>query len=240
MNRWRGLALAALTLALLAFFVLEGSDTLSYVESRLATTAIPTMTPVALIPPTIPAALTPTPTQPPTATPPATPTPTPTPIPPTEPVRLSIPAIGLDAAIEPVHWSLEMTAEGEQWVWQVPNHRAVGWHDTSACLGAGGNTVLNGHNYGYGEVFRDLYKVQVGDPISVTGANGFVYPYRVTERYLLEEGNQPLGVRQQNASLVAETADERLTLVTCHPYGSTRYRLVVVAHPAGDPVPAGE
>ncbi|MBL7063990.1 MAG: hypothetical protein ISS49_07240 [Anaerolineae bacterium] len=25
--------------------------------------------------------------------------------------------------------------------------------------------------------------------------------------------------------------DERLTLVTCHPYGSLRYRLIVVAHP---------
>ncbi len=237
MNRWRMMALAALMLALFAFLALEGEAALSYVESRLATTAIPTTTPVRRLPPTVPPPPTPTLTPVPTATPLPSPTPTPTPIPPTEPTRLRIPSIGLDAPVEAVHWALEETAGGTQWVWQVPNHRAVGWHDTSACLGAKGNTVLNGHNYGYGEVFRDLYKVQVGDVISVTGANGLVYPYRVEERYLLEEGNQPLGVRQQNASFVAETDDERLTLVTCHPYGSTRYRLIVVARPAGPPVP---
>ena len=226
MRRWRWMSLAAFFAALVLFLLLEGGAALSYVESRLATTAIPTMTPVLL--PTLPVPPTPTPTPLPTATPLPTPRPTATPLPPSEPAHLRIPAIGLDAPIEPVHW----TTDDGRWVWQVPHHRAVGWHDTSACLGAGGNTVLNGHNYGYGEVFRDLYKVQVGDLISVTGANGLTYTYRVEERYLLEEGGQPLGVRQQNASLIAASEDERLTLVTCHPYGSTRYRLIVVARPA--------
>ncbi len=223
-RRWAGIGFLFLTIAF--FLLVESKAALPYIESRLATTAIPTIT------------LSPPPKSSPTAspttprpTPPPTSVPTATPIPPTEPVYLNIPAIALEAPIEPVHWMTKTTATGVTWVWQVPNHRAVGWHDTSACLGAGGNTVLNGHNYGYGEVFRNLYKLRIGDLISVTGANGFTYTYRIVERYLLEEGNQPLSVRQQNASLAAETTDERLTLITCHPYGSTRYRLVIVARP---------
>jgi sortase (surface protein transpeptidase) len=39
-------------------------------------------------------------------------------------------------------------------------------------------------------------------------------------------------VRLRNAEYIAPTADERLTLVTCHPYGSLRNRLVIIAYPA--------
>ncbi len=43
---------------------------------------------------------------------------------------------------------------------------------------------------------------------------------------------QPLEVRQANARYIQPTDDERVTLVTCHPYGSTRFRLIVIARPA--------
>jgi sortase (surface protein transpeptidase) len=53
----------------------------------------------------------------------------------------------------------------------------------------------------------------------------------VTEVLILPEAGQPLEVRIENAYYVLPTDDERLTLVTCHPYGSLRNRLIVIAHP---------
>jgi len=93
-----------------------------------------------------------------------------------------------------------------------------------------GNTVLNGHNTTYGEVFRDLYKLEAGDSIIVY-AGDVPYTYTVSEVLILPEAGQPLEVRRQNARYIQPTGDERLTLVTCHPYGSLRYRLVLIAHP---------
>jgi sortase (surface protein transpeptidase) len=53
----------------------------------------------------------------------------------------------------------------------------------------------------------------------------------VSETLILPEAGQPLGVRRENARYVMPTDDERLTLVTCHPYGSLRNRLIVIARP---------
>jgi len=107
---------------------------------------------------------------------------------------------------------------------------AAGWHETSAPLGVPGNTVLNGHNTTHGEIFRDLYTLEVGDAIIVYSGDT-LYAYAVTEILILPEGGQPLEVRIENARYILPTDDERLTLVTCHPYGSLRYRLIVIAHP---------
>jgi sortase A len=46
----------------------------------------------------------------------------------------------------------------------------------------------------------------------------------------LEEGEKS-AVRLENASWIAKTSDERLTLVTCWPYDTNTHRLVVVASP---------
>ena len=117
-------------------------------------------------------------------------------------------------------------------MWNVPEYRAAGWHETSAYLGLPGNTVLNGHNTSAGEVFRDLYKVPVGALVMVSSEDGEEFAYRVKEKYILPEAGQPLEVRLQNARYVQETPDERLTLVTCHPYGSLANRLIIIAVPA--------
>ena len=93
-----------------------------------------------------------------------------------------------------------------------------------------GNTVLNGHNTTHGEVFRDLYTLQVGDAITIY-AGDVPHTYAITETLILPEAGQPLEVRLENARYILPTDDERLTLVTCHPYGSLRYRLIVIARP---------
>jgi LPXTG-site transpeptidase (sortase) family protein len=108
--------------------------------------------------------------------------------------------------------------------------RAAGWHEGSAALGVPGNTVLNGHNAGHGEVFRNLYKLEAGDPVIVYSGET-PYLYAVSQVLLLQEVDQPLQVRRRNARYIEPTADDRLTLVTCHPYASLRYRLIVIARP---------
>jgi sortase A len=107
---------------------------------------------------------------------------------------------------------------------------AAGWHETTASLGVPGNTVLSGHNTGNGEVFRDLYTLEAGDTITVY-ADGAPHTYSIDEILILPEAGQPLEVRLENARYILPTDDERLTLVTCHPYGSLRYRLLVIARP---------
>jgi LPXTG-site transpeptidase (sortase) family protein len=116
-------------------------------------------------------------------------------------------------------------------MWDLPETRAAGWHETSAPPGIPGNTVLNGHNTGKGEVFRDLYKLDIGDEI-VLYANDVSYTYTISETLVLPEAGQPLTVRIENARYILPTEDERLTLVTCHPYGSLRNRLIVIARPS--------
>lgn len=209
-----------------------------YVDSRLASfPTTPTLTPAAgylvASSPTAagvahPSAPTPDLTRTPAPALTHTPTLTPTPALPT---RIIIPAIGVDAPVVPVSWQAVEVDGQMQTAWEVPALYAAGWHEASAPLGVGGNTVLNGHNTSNGEVFRDLYTLDAGDTITVYSEDT-PYAYAVTEILLLPEAGQPLDVRLDNARYILPTNDERLTLVTCHPYGSLRYRLIVIAQPA--------
>lgn len=163
---------------------------------------------------------------------PAMPQPTATPQPQGSlPVRIRISDIRLEAPVVAIDWEVVETVDGVQGIWQVPNWRAAGWHNTSALLGVPGNTVLNGHNTTYGEVFRDLYKLKEGAEILIDGEDGLTYAYVIESLYILKEANQPLEVRLENARYILPTTDERLTLVTCHPYGSIQNRLIVIARP---------
>lgn len=153
------------------------------------------------------------------------------------PTRIRISAIRLDAPVAPIDWEVIETTAGAQGIWKVPDWRAAGWHNTSALLGVPGNTVLNGHNTTYGEVFRDLYKLQEGAEIVLEGEDSSTYTYTVESLYILKEANQPLEVRLENARYILPTMDERLTLVTCHPYGSIQNRLIVIARPAPASLP---
>jgi len=146
------------------------------------------------------------------------------------PSRIVIPVLGVDGPVVPV--SLEkMEVEGQmQSVWGVPDERAAGWHESSASLGETGNMVLNGHNTNNGEIFRDLYTLDAGEEIIVYSGE-ISRTYAVSQILILPEGGQRLEVRLANARYVLPTDDERLTLVTCHPYGSLRNRLIVIARP---------
>ncbi len=94
-----------------------------------------------------------------------------------------------------------------------------------------GNTVLNGHNTTRGEVFRDLHKLEPGGEILLDTEADRTLTYIIAEKLILPEAGQPLEVRIKNASYAQPTEDERLTLVTCHPYGSLANRLIIIAYP---------
>ena len=234
----KGLGLVAQVLVWsgLLLLLIGGLLAYPYVSSRL-TVFPPTPTPLpSTAPPPTVTSVPPTPTFPHTHTPTLTHTCTPTnqPTNPAPPTRILIPAIGVDAPVVPVSWHAVEVSGQTQAAWDVPAMYAAGWHETSAPLGVPGNTVLNGHNTTNGEVFRDLYTLEIEDTITVY-ADDASYTYAVTETLLLPEAGQPLDVRRQNARYVMPTGDERLTLVTCHPYGSLRYRLIVIARPVATP-----
>lgn len=205
-------------------------------------TTTPTAAPSATRTPTEPPTATPTPTEDsslvvvaPSATPATSSGPAPTvvyPIGP-PPVRLLIPSIGVDIPVVTVG-TVKQSVGGQVYeVWDTaPN--AGAYHKTSAPPGYIGNTVINGHRDIHGKVFADLDKVRVGDPITLlTEEHEFVYI--VSEILEVPEKYASAEQRAENQRLIGYMPEERLTLITCTPYGTNLNRLLIIAHPAGQP-----
>ncbi len=148
-------------------------------------------------------------------------------------MRLSIPALEMDASIQPVGLISQFVGDRPVQQWSVPDEYAAGWHDTSALPGQQGNIVLNGHNNVHGAVFRDLADLSAGEQIILYDDN-HSYVYEVTQVELLKERGQPLKVRKMNARWILPTSDERLTIVTCWPNTTNSHRLVVIAQLVDD------
>ena len=146
------------------------------------------------------------------------------------PDRIVIDSIKLDApVIIAANKSIELK---DQWFdqWLAPDEFAVGWHDHSAPLGIPGNTVLNGHHNEFGEVFGNLVNLEDGDLIRVYSGNKSFW-FEVSEMMVLNEREASIEKRMENAKWIGETADERLTLVTCWPKRNNTHRLIVIAYP---------
>lgn len=174
----------------------------------------------------------------PTATPAATaasdaaptdaPPPTPKPKMP-KPTHLTIPAIKVDSDVIEVGVS-PIEIDGQQaYIWDVAPY-AVGHNFSSADPGEGENVVLTGHDDWQGEVFKNLYKLKKGDQLTVQAGDRQI-GYHVDDILLLPEVGQPLEKRIENAKFIGTTGDERLTLVTCWPYGVDDHRVIVIARP---------
>jgi sortase A len=149
---------------------------------------------------------------------------------PENPVRIAISSIGLDAPIVPAEIDFKNIAGKEYMQWFVPDEFASGWHSTSAKLGETGNTVLNGHHNAFGEVFKSLSEVNVGDIIQVDSERSR-FSYQITNKMILPEKYEQLDVRMNNAQWILPSNDERLTLISCWPYESNTHRLIIVAQP---------
>lgn len=148
------------------------------------------------------------------------------------PIRLVIPAIRLDAPILVAERQVIQLSGEEYLQWKVPEQYSAGWHENSAMLGQVGNTVLNGHNNRYGEVFAHLEDLNAGDVIRVYSEQN-IYEYIIANKMILPEKYEELDIRMNNARWILPSEDERLTLISCWPFNSNTHRLVLVASPVG-------
>lgn len=106
----------------------------------------------------------------------------------------------------------------------------------SAMPGQIGNLVITGHSAGdiysnnqYKFIFSGLERLNAGDLVYID-YQGTRYTYSVTKKETVEPTNV--------AALVYETNKPMLTLITCTPLGTSRYRLLVTAEQV-NPVPSG-
>jgi sortase A len=134
--------------------------------------------------------------------------------------QLTIPSIGATAPIvfEP------KTAE---WAVQQALRDGVDHYGGTANPGQVGNTVIVGHSSGqlwapgdYKFVFTLLDKIKAGD-LATIDYQGTRYTYKVTGTEIILPSN--LSVLNQNS------AKPSLTLITCTPVGTSKFRLVVHA-----------
>lgn len=150
------------------------------------------------------------------------------------PVHLEIPAIELKTEVTEGGIILNKQGQPE---WETVPFIAVHYRET-APVGGRGNAVISGHvvTINEGNVFRDLYKLNLGDTVSVDTADGrFVY---VVEDVKL--------VKPGAIEVMAPTPYPQLTLITCGGEFDPRSRsfsdrLIVVGRLADwQKVPAGE
>ena len=149
------------------------------------------------------------------------------------PDRIVIPSLGIDGPVVPVGLK-EIEYKGENFQqWSAPDFYAAGWHSTSSTLGKVGNSVLNGHHNIYGEIFKDLALLKIGDLIYVYSGDQ-VFTYKVGLNTRFDERFRPVEERLENARWIMPSQDERLTIITCWPYESNTHRVVIVALPVRD------
>jgi sortase (surface protein transpeptidase) len=146
------------------------------------------------------------------------------PTPPGIPQRLTIPAAGIDAAIEPVG----LTSANDM---DVPkNEWDAGWYEFGPKPGEPGNAVIAGHldSKTGPAVFWHLKNVKPGDELSVSDSLGRTRTFLVQETKSYGDANPPLDL------IFGPSPSPRLNLITCggswdpeaHRY---RDRLVVFA-----------
>jgi sortase A len=134
-------------------------------------------------------------------------TPLPMPEPgPEQAIRIQIPAIGVDAPV----------VEGDDW---EALKQGAGHHIGSANPGESDNCIISAHNDIFGEVFRDLPDLDLGDEVAVHTASQ-VYRYVVTQQRVIEP---------TDVSVMFPTSSPVLTLISCYPYGIDTHRIVVIA-----------
>lgn len=195
-----------------------------------------TTTPTPVPPTGRPTEAPPTPTDTPVSPTPASPAP---PLPSVRPVRMAVPAIGLDIPVVEVAWVAEERNGVRSSTWETASY-AAGHHVGSGNPGEPGNVVLSGHHNMEGEVFREVSSIgepgarlRVGDEVILYRADGLAFVYRIVEWHRFREAGTSAEERLAHARFLQPTSEPILTLVTCWPYVSNTHRVVVVAKLVG-------
>ena len=82
----------------------------------------------------------------------------------------------------------------------------VAKYRNSANFGQVGNVILAGHNNMKGSIFKNLYKVKIGDIIEIKTDNN-IYKYKLTERVIVNPSDSSL--------LTQDISKKEITLITC-------------------------
>lgn len=135
--------------------------------------------------------------------------------------RLIIPKLNIDV---PVAFAIPLNDVNEAMNHGVAQFSIPG---ANALPGQVGNLVLSGHSAGdiyssnpYKFIFSGLERLEVGDLIYVN-YESVRYTYQMTKSEVVE----PTDV----AALIYDTQKPMLTLITCTPLGTSRYRLLITA-----------
>jgi hypothetical protein len=180
----------------------------------------------------------PTPTSKPDPTPTATVQPTATPLP-ASPVRIRIPAIAVDRSV--VELPLTYDERTRTWTRDIQKllrsrgKDLVGHWGGSAYPGQEGNTILVGHNYGYGynAVFVNLGRLKPGHEVRVVDSAGQTHLYRVKTVARVPWRRKDSAELAQHQVYLATGGPERLTLASCGGavWAPFPVRIYVVADP---------
>jgi LPXTG-site transpeptidase (sortase) family protein len=137
--------------------------------------------------------------------------------------HLEIPSVDIDTDV--TEGGVIVNKQG-QLEWQTVPFIAVQYRET-ALVGARGNAVISGHvvTISEGNVFRNLYKVNIGDQVSVQTATAH-FTYTVDDVKL---------VPPTSIEVMEQTKTPTLTLITCGGAFDTKTRSfsdrqIVVAH----------
>jgi sortase A len=125
---------------------------------------------------------------------------------PEQAVRIQIPAIHVDAPV----------VQGDGW---EQLKKGVGQHIGTFNPGEEGNIVLSAHNDIFGEIFRDLDKLQPGDIITLFTSQR-TYTYVITSSKIVEP---------TQVEVMAQTTTATLTLVSCYPYRVDDMRIAIIS-----------
>ncbi|MEU8261429.1 class F sortase [Micromonospora sp. NPDC048999] len=128
-------------------------------------------------------------------------------LPRSEPVRVAIPRIGVDAPIVPV----ATDDDGELEVPPLEQPEIAGWYRQGPAPGEAGNAVLVGHvdSQNGPAVFFDLGRLRPGDTVRVTRADGRLATFIVDGVGAYPKDRFP------SDRVYGGGADARLRLITC-------------------------
>ncbi|KAB8118511.1 class D sortase, partial [Clostridium perfringens] len=82
----------------------------------------------------------------------------------------------------------------------------VAKYRNSPNFGEKGNTILAGHNNMAGSIFKNLYKVKVGDIVEVQYGNK-IFKYKIYQKEIVEPNDSSL--------LTQDLSKKEITLITC-------------------------
>jgi sortase A len=125
---------------------------------------------------------------------------------PAQAIRIQIPALHVDAPI----------VQGDGW---EQLKKGVGQHIGTGNPGERANLVFSAHNDIFGEIFRDLERLNPGDLVIVY-TNQRAYTYIVVDTQIV----MPTAVE-----VMDNTTQASVTLISCYPYMKDTQRIVVIA-----------